>query len=216
MTGVRRGFALRLVAAGAAGAFAWWLLRPAAYPPPDAPSGAGGRAAPAEAPAAPEAGALRAEGPPSSPSSGAEPVPPASPGPPPEALGRGPRAERPADPDLATIRGFLAQALEEHFSRHKLTGEELDRLAGSVLALREARRQLAALERRPENAEELARAREEVARAAAHFEEILDMSPAEFTEVLARAEGLGLSDPDDREPVPPGAFLEDLPPRELR
>ena len=42
------------------------------------------------------------------------------------------------------------------------------------------------------------------------------MSPAEFTERLARAGGVGagLSDPEDREPVPAGEFLEDLPPAE--
>lgn len=196
MTGVRRGFGIRLLAAGGAAALAWWLLRPEppgptlATPPPAAPS----RELPGSAAPSPPRPALRSD-------SGVRGEPPVA----------GPREAVAEDPDLRVIRGFLEQALEEHFSRHKLSEEELDELAGSVLALREARRRLARLERRPEGASELARAREELARAATRFEEILDMSPAEFTETLARAAGGGLSDPDDREPVPPGEFLEELP-----
>ena len=199
MSGVRRGFALRVLGAALAAGTAWWLLRPEAPP------------APAPRPQGPKAAAEPAGAPPAPPPTGPEPSQPM-----PARSGKGPAPTEPLAraPDFATVRGFLSQALEEHFSRHKLSDRELDELARSVLALRRARQRLARLEREPERAAELARAREEVGRAVARFEELLDMSPAEFTETLAREAGGGVSDPEDRDAVPPGTFLEDLPPPE--
>jgi hypothetical protein len=167
---------------------------PAAAAPPTA-------APPAAPPDAPDADAATA---------GADPPPPAPE--PDRDMGGG--SEEAPPPSRALVLASLRSAVERELPSHKLSSDQYDTLADAVLQMRAAREALARL---PADAAHAARARElreQLGQAAADFEYVLEMSPAEFT-ALADSEGsIDWDDdpvaPADPEPSDDGG--EDAPP----
>jgi hypothetical protein len=102
------------------------------------------------------------------------------------------------EPTRELVLASLRAAIETHLPGHKLTDVEYEQLADAILEMRAARQRLRGVPLDAEHAEERRRLREELAGAAADFEYVLEMSPAEFT---ARVQpGLGIDSDDDAPP----------------
>lgn len=114
------------------------------------------------------------------------------------------------EPTRELVLASLRDAVERHIPSHKLSSDEYARLADAVMRMRETQAGLRSLPLDEEHAEQLRALREQLADAAAEFEYVLDMSPAEFS---ARAQpGLGVTPPDDAEDTPSAPAREDAPP----
>jgi hypothetical protein len=114
------------------------------------------------------------------------------PPPPPAPTAPAPSLATPAQEPRAALRAQLVAALEGPLTDHKLSSDEIDAATDALLRLREARRELAALPRTPENAERLRELRDAVGTAMGDFEYLLDLDPAELSELIsARGEGDG-------------------------
>jgi hypothetical protein len=121
----------------------------------------------------------------------AEPVPPgeAEPG------GSG-ILDSEGEPTRALVLASLRASIEEHLPSYKLSSEEYDDLADAVLRIRATQQRIRALSLDPENAPRLRSLREDLADAAADFEYVLEMSPAEFSARVQPGAGID-SDSDD-------------------
>ncbi len=126
-----------------------------------------------------------------------------------------PVSERPdGEPSPQFIDAALRAAIEEYLPGHKLSSDEYTRLSEAIIDVRRLRTEMSALDVSPENGERLRELRDELTEALTHFDEILDMSAAEFT---ARVQpGAGVTpELDDESPAEP-EYLKDIPPRENR
>ncbi len=112
------------------------------------------------------------------------------------------------EPSQAFLRAALAEAIAERLPSHKLSSDELDRLADAAFRLRQAQRALRALPATSEHAERRRALREEIAAAGADFEYVLEMTPGEFTAQVQT--GVGIDTFSEDEQVPEPEYLDDL------
>jgi hypothetical protein len=96
-----------------------------------------------------------------------------------------PAAAEPVDAEAerrAEMRAQLEASIAEHLPDRKLSSDQLDAATDALLRLRAAHLELAALPRRPENAERLRELTEAIGQASLDFEYVVDLDPVEFTE----------------------------------
>ena len=116
--------------------------------------------------------------------------PPESPLPRPEGAAPQPAASIPGEPTdpapplAEELRAWLEAAIAEKLPDRKLSSDQLDAATDALLRLRAARREMRALPRTPENARRREELREALGEASADFEYVVELDPAEFTELV--------------------------------
>jgi hypothetical protein len=112
------------------------------------------------------------------------------------------------EPSRALVRAALEAALADHWSSHKLTPAEVERITDAALELREAQDALRELPADPEVADRRRALVERIAAADAAFAEVMEMSFAEFTGGAGAGGGIDRAEPG--ESVPPPEYLDDF------
>lgn len=112
------------------------------------------------------------------------------------------------EPSPELMRAALAEAIAEKLPGHKLSSDELDRLAEAAVRLREAQRALRALPQSDAHAAERGVLVEEIRAAGADFAYVLEMTPGEFT-AQVQTDG-GIDRFAEGEEVPEPEYLDDL------
>ena len=118
-----------------------------------------------------------------------------------------PWVDEDGEPTQAFVSALIREGIEEHLPSYKLSSDEVERLAEATTSMRRAQQELRSLPYEPEYAERRRALLETVEDATATFDDILDMSPGDFTQALEPEVGIDDAWEDDGE-VPEPEFLE--------